>query len=101
MLLRRLEDLAALIRGRREEQDMTQDQLARQVGVRRAVIVRLEKADPGVAVGTIFRTLHALGLFLAYQPAGERPAQDDAPQPEAGRKRKRPRIDINVIADHE
>jgi len=95
VILRRLEDLASLIRGRREALDITQQQLADRVDVQRGVIVRIEKADPGVAVGTIYRVLRALDIDLSYE-------RDDVPAAAAKAARpsvKRPRIDINTIVD--
>jgi HTH-type transcriptional regulator / antitoxin HipB len=65
-------DIAALIRDRRLQCDLTQAALAAQVGVSRAWIVQLEQGKPTAQLGLALRVLHALGVVLDAPPLSHR-----------------------------
>jgi len=61
-------DLALLVSRRRKELGLTQDQLARQAGVRRATLADLERGDTTPSFATVTALLNALGLVLDASP---------------------------------
>jgi ribosome-binding protein aMBF1 (putative translation factor) len=62
------EELIYAIAKAREEQGMSQKQLAQACGVPQPVIARLEKATHSPQVNTILRVLKPLGYTLAVVP---------------------------------
>src|SRR5256885_2165149 len=66
-----VELLGALIRRARLERKMTAAQLAERAGLSRGLIQRIEKGDPGCAIGTAFEAAAIVGvrLFDADQTA--------------------------------
>ena len=77
MPIRTVKDLGAAIRQARKRRGLTQTQLATLLGIRQAGISDMERGSTGVAVGTILRTLAALGATLIVRDeeaeAGTRP----------------------------
>src|SRR5436309_13481923 len=63
--------LGALIRRARLERKMTAGQLAERAGLSRGLVQRIEKGDPGCAIGAAFEAAAIVGvrLFDADQPA--------------------------------
>jgi len=61
-------DLAALVRGERKRAGLTLPQLAERVGVERKVVIRLEKGDGGVGIGTVMDILRVLQVQLNFAP---------------------------------
>lgn len=51
----------------RKEQGIRQDDLASIVGIQHSVLGRIERGDDTVAIGTILKVLHELGLRLSSQ----------------------------------
>src|SRR5690349_18707511 len=79
-------DLGAAIREHRRRRDLDQMTLAERVGVSRQWLLEVEKGKPGAALGTVLRTLDALGMTLRL---------DD--EPPTARPRRRPAADIDAI----
>jgi HTH-type transcriptional regulator/antitoxin HipB len=79
MLLRTPTDLGLLIRDARRTQRLSQQELARRVGVSRQWIVEVEKGRPRAELGLVLRTLAALGLQLTVgAPRDDEPALPEA-----------------------
>jgi transcriptional regulator with XRE-family HTH domain len=62
---------ARMIRRARIERGLTVQELADRAGVSRGLIQRIERGDPGCAIGTVFEAAAIVGirLFDADQPA--------------------------------
>lgn len=75
MVVRTAGDLGKLIRARRRQLGLGQQDLADRVGVSRLWIVEFERGKPRAEVGLVLRTLTALGLELdiTEEPTGEAP----------------------------
>jgi HTH-type transcriptional regulator/antitoxin HipB len=58
-------DLGMLVRARRRERALSQQELADRVGVSRQWIVAVEKGKPRAELGLLLRTLSALDLALS------------------------------------
>jgi transcriptional regulator with XRE-family HTH domain len=56
--------LAASIKARRLRRHWSIDELARRVGVSHPTIIKIERADPRVAVGTVFEAATLVGVPL-------------------------------------
>jgi HTH-type transcriptional regulator/antitoxin HipB len=67
-------DLGALIRDRRNELGITQEELAEQVGVSRVWIVAVEKGKSSAQVDLVLRTVRQLGLVLRVDAVAPAPA---------------------------
>lgn len=74
MLVRTAADLGSLIRSRRRELGLRQEELAKRVGVSRLWVIEFERGKPRAEVGLVLRTLTALGLDVDVSPA-PRPAR--------------------------
>jgi len=63
--------LGQLIRVARIGRKLTHEQLAERAGVSRGLVHRIEKGDPGCAIGAVFEVAAIVGvrLFDADQPA--------------------------------
>lgn len=57
-----------LIRERRKELQLDQQELAKRTGVSRQWIIDLERGKAGVALGLVLRTIQVLGLVLDVAP---------------------------------
>ena len=64
MIIRSVKDLGALIRDRRKELGLSQEELAAQVGVRRLWVGQFEAGKATAHVGLVMRTLRVLNLEL-------------------------------------
>jgi HTH-type transcriptional regulator/antitoxin HipB len=64
MKIRSIRDLAALVRGRREDLGLSQAELADRAGVSRKWIYQFEAGKPTAELRLILRVLDALGLVL-------------------------------------
>ncbi len=64
MRVRSIADAAAAVRGRRQELDLSQDQVARRAGVSRKWVYEFEAGKPTAALGHVLRVFEALGLGL-------------------------------------
>ena len=60
-----MEDIAQLVRQRRRSLNLTQTQLAKNIGASREWVIRLEKGYPGLEAGLVFAALKALDLKLS------------------------------------
>ncbi len=56
--------LAQLIRSARIERKLTAQELADRVGVSRGLLHRIERGDPGCAIGAVFETAAMVGVRL-------------------------------------
>lgn len=68
MIVRNTADLGLVIRERRVELKLSQEQLADRAGVGRQWIVDIEKGKPRAQVGLLLATLRALDLRLSVAP---------------------------------
>lgn len=64
MICRSATQLAAAIRRRRKEINMTQAELGEKTGLRQATINAVEKGEPGTQIDTIFKILAVLDMEL-------------------------------------
>lgn len=64
MIVRTPSDLGLLIRERRKNLGLDQQELAKKVGVSRLWIIEIEKGKPRAEIGLVMRTLLALDLEL-------------------------------------
>jgi transcriptional regulator with XRE-family HTH domain len=66
-----LQLLAKLIRRARIERKLTAQELADRAGISRGLVQRIERGDPGCAIGAVFEAAAIVGvrLFDAEQPA--------------------------------
>jgi HTH-type transcriptional regulator/antitoxin HipB len=69
MNVRAAKDLGALIRDRRNELGLTQQDLADKTGVSRVWVVALEKGKPSAQLELVLRTLRQLGMVLSVDSA--------------------------------
>jgi HTH-type transcriptional regulator/antitoxin HipB len=69
MNVRAAKDLGALIRDRRNELGLTQQDLADKTGVSRVWVVALEKGKPSAQLELVLRTLHQLGMAISVDSA--------------------------------
>lgn len=86
MIIRTASDLGHLIRDHRRAAKITQERLAKRVGVSRQWIVDIERGKPTATLSLVLRTLNALGIRLDART-------QDAP-------RNRPSIDLDAIIEH-
>lgn len=70
-IIRTSDDLIALVRARRRELGLTQEQLAGVVGVHRTFIAYFESGKRNVSLHAALRVVQALGLDLELRPRGE------------------------------
>lgn len=61
-------DVGMLVRARRRERALSQQELADRVGVSRQWIVAVEKGKARAELGLLLRTLSALDLALSVEP---------------------------------
>jgi HTH-type transcriptional regulator / antitoxin HipB len=82
LVVRSIRDLAAAVRGRRQDAGFNQAQLAERAGVSRKWIYEFERGKPTAELGLLLRVLDALDLRLDIRPSPpSRPsAQDRGPQ---------------------
>jgi HTH-type transcriptional regulator/antitoxin HipB len=68
-----IHDLAAAVRGRRLDLDLTQAELAARAGVSRDWLNQIEAGKPTAEVGLFIRLIDALDLRLDLVPRGSEP----------------------------
>lgn len=56
--------LAQMIRRARIERKLTAQELADRAGISRGLVQRIERGDPGCAIGTVFETAAIVGVRL-------------------------------------
>ena len=71
MRIRSITDLAALVRGRRKDLRLSQDELAHRAGVSRKWIYDFEAGKPTAQFGLLLRVLDELDLALDVVPTSE------------------------------
>jgi HTH-type transcriptional regulator/antitoxin HipB len=71
MTIRSIRDLAAAVRGRRIDLDLSQGDLASRAGVSRKWIYEFEAGKPKAELGLILRVLDALALALELAPSDD------------------------------
>ncbi|MFN0163014.1 MAG: helix-turn-helix transcriptional regulator [Burkholderiales bacterium] len=71
-------EIGAQLRQRREQQTLTQAEMARASGIALRTLVRMEAGDPSVKIGTYSRAARVLGAKIAVLPAERhRPTLDE------------------------
>jgi len=58
------DELADLVRDRRRQLRMSQEELAQRVGVSRHWVIALERGKPTIELGLVLRTLTVLGMLV-------------------------------------
>lgn len=91
--LRRAEDIAALIKSRREAQGLSQRALADRLAVSRKWVNEIEQGNSYAKLGLVLRALNELGVSLMIAESSE--AKQDA----AHTAHTEDEIDIDAIAD--
>jgi len=76
MRTRSIKDVAAIVRGRRKDLNLSQDELARQVGVSRKWIYEFEGGKPKAEFALVLRVLDELGLTLDIDDSSPMPPQN-------------------------
>jgi HTH-type transcriptional regulator/antitoxin HipB len=71
MRIRSVSDLAATVRGRRQETGWSQGDLASRARVSRQWVNEFERGKETAAIGTVLRVLDALGLRLDTEVRGD------------------------------
>lgn len=87
--LRRADDIAGLIRARREALGLSQQALADRLTVSRKWVNEIEQGNSSAKLGLVMRALNELGIDLYGQAA---PSPETGPSPPDD-------IDIDAIAD--
>jgi HTH-type transcriptional regulator/antitoxin HipB len=64
MRIRSIRDVAASVKGRRQELGLSQAELARRAGVSRKWVYEFEAGKPAAELGLVLRVLEPLGLTL-------------------------------------
>jgi HTH-type transcriptional regulator/antitoxin HipB len=70
MIVRAADDLTALVRDRRRELGLTQEQLADIIGVHRAFVSQLERGKVSVRFDLLLRLVQALGMDIELRRRG-------------------------------
>jgi y4mF family transcriptional regulator len=68
MVVRDNDELASLVRARRSELGLTQEELAGVIGVHRAFVSQFERGKTTVRFGLALRLVQALGLEIDIRP---------------------------------
>ncbi|HLS83014.1 MAG TPA: helix-turn-helix domain-containing protein [Steroidobacter sp.] len=76
---RTVRELGALMRDRRLELELSQEQLADLLGVQREWVIRLEAGNEGAELGLVLQTFEVLRLDLTLTPTAS--YSDAAPSP--------------------
>ncbi len=79
MLIRSIRDVAATVRGARQDAGLTQSDLAGLAGVSRKWVYEFEAGKPAAELGIVLRVVEALGLELELRPVSRRPPTDRGP----------------------
>lgn len=69
----RVEILAEQIKQLRKEQNLTQEQLGKRIGVQRAQISKLENNTSNVTIGTILKVFNALKATVNFRVEKQEP----------------------------
>lgn len=91
MNVRTPQDLGLLIRGRRRESGLSQQELARRLGVSRQWVVAVEKGRRGAEIGLVLGALNLLGVPL-------RAESEPTSKPRRGMA-SFPSVDIDAVID--
>lgn len=76
MLIRSAKDLGLLVRDRRKQLKLTQDELARRLGVGRLWVLQLERGKPTAQLGLVLAALNDLGIPLQIAPPEAKTRRD-------------------------
>jgi HTH-type transcriptional regulator/antitoxin HipB len=68
MVIRKTEELASVVRARRRELGLTQEELAGVIGVSRVFVGQLEGGKANVRLELVLRLVQALGLDVELRP---------------------------------
>jgi len=69
LIVRKQQDIAAIIRAAREDSDLSQADVASKLGFTRDYMVDIESGKPNIFASRLLRVLHELGITmtLAYE----------------------------------
>ena len=70
MIVRTADELTEIVRDRRRELELTQEQLADITGVHRAFVSQLERGKATVRFDLLLRLVQALGMDIELRPRG-------------------------------
>jgi HTH-type transcriptional regulator/antitoxin HipB len=70
MIVRTADELTEIVRDRRRELELTQEQLADIIGVHRAFVSQLERGKATVRFDLLLRLVQALGMDIELRPRG-------------------------------
>jgi HTH-type transcriptional regulator/antitoxin HipB len=70
MIVRTADELPEIVRDRRRELGLTQEQLADIIGVHRAFVSQLERGKATVRFDLLLRLVQALGMDIELRPRG-------------------------------
>ena len=73
---RTAKQIGAIIRRARRHADLSQAQLAEQIGLRQATLSRLERGEDETKLGTLLDALAALGLEIIIDERGKASVED-------------------------
>lgn len=90
--LRRADDIANLIRARRESLGLSQQALADRLGVSRKWVNEIEQGNSSAKLGLVLRALNEMGIYLLARQEVTSPAAKRSPTMAGD-------IDIDMIAD--
>ena len=90
MAARSISDIAAAVRGRRQDLGLNQDQLAKRAGVSRKWISEFEAGKPTAELGLVLRVLDELGFRLELRGDSES---------EGARSPSRDAVDLDTLLD--
>lgn len=86
-----LQRVGRSLRQARLRRNITIEDLAKRCDVGPQTISRIEKGDPGVAIGTLATALHVMGMVEALAELAERDPDGEAMERVRGRQRARRR----------
>ena len=90
--IRRADDIAALIKSRREAEGLSQQALADRLTVSRKWVNEIEHGNSNAKLGLVLRALNELGIAILADTDSDEAGKNDTPS-------IRDDIDIDAIAD--
>jgi DNA-binding XRE family transcriptional regulator len=72
-----MHDMASLVRGRRTDLELSQDELAKRAGLARKTVIELERGSSTPSIESVLRLVGAFGLRLVVTDEGERGGRVD------------------------
>lgn len=102
MLIRRPEDIGALVRDQRKRLALSQAQLAEKVGTSQRYISHLESGKRTLQIGLVLRVLDVIGIALTISSLSNKKVdQPFSKRSKSARTEMLPRISIDELVDGE